>query len=423
MKFVLACYGMRGDVDPGVVVGRELLRRGHDVEIAVAPNLVGFAEAAGLKAVGCGLDSRVIAETQRKYWTCLSRSPWRVQELNRLGREVKVQTTRCWDEMAAALSSMADGTDLMVAGPIFEQPVVTVAESRRIPLATLHFFPVRPHGRLMPFLPAPVSRNGMLVNDWLTWRSMRKVEDVLRRERDLPNATASTPRRIFAGGALEIQAYDELCFPGLAGEWAQWARRRPLVGALSMGLPTAGDDEVLSWIAEGTAPIYFGFGSISVGSAADTIDMIGSACAQLGERALIGAGGTDFSNVAHSDQVKVVAMMDYATVFPQCRAVVHHGGGGTTAAGLRGGVPQVICWTLPDQPLWGAVVKRLKVGTARRFSATTETTLVADLRKVLAPQYRTRARGIGTRMTKPADSVAATADLLEEFARLRGAPA
>ena len=116
-------------------------------------------------------------------------------------------------------------------------------------------------------------------------------------------------------------------------------------------------------------------------------------------------------------------MMDYATVFPQCRAVVHHGGGGTTAAGLRGGVPQVICWTLPDQPLWGAVVKRLKVGTARRFSATTETTLVADLRKVLAPQYRTRARAIATRMTKPADSVTNTADLLEEFARLRGAPA
>jgi UDP:flavonoid glycosyltransferase YjiC (YdhE family) len=275
----------------------------------------------------------------------------------------------------------------------------------------------------MPFLPTPMSRTGMQMNDWLTWRSMRDVEDVLRRERGLPDATASAPRRIVDGGALEIQAYDELCFPGLAGEWAQRAARRPFVGSLTMGLPTARDDEVLSWIAEGTPPIYFGFGSISVGSAEETIDMISSACAKLGERALIGAGGTDFSNVAHSGQVKVVAMMDYATVFPQCRAVVHHGGGGTTAAGLRGGVPQVICWTLPDQPLWGAVVKRLKVGTARRFSATTETTLVSDLRKVLSPNYRTHARAIASQMTKPADSVAATADLLEEFARLRGASA
>ena len=43
MKFVLACYGARGDVEPSVAVGRELLRRGHDVRIALPPNLVGFA--------------------------------------------------------------------------------------------------------------------------------------------------------------------------------------------------------------------------------------------------------------------------------------------------------------------------------------------------------------------------------------------
>ena len=48
MKFVPAFYGTRGDVEPGVAVGRELLRRGHDVRIAVPPDLVGFAESAGL---------------------------------------------------------------------------------------------------------------------------------------------------------------------------------------------------------------------------------------------------------------------------------------------------------------------------------------------------------------------------------------
>ena len=56
MKFVLAFYGTRGDVEPGVAVGRELLRRGHDVRMAVPPDLVGFAEAAGLAAVAYGPD-------------------------------------------------------------------------------------------------------------------------------------------------------------------------------------------------------------------------------------------------------------------------------------------------------------------------------------------------------------------------------
>jgi UDP:flavonoid glycosyltransferase YjiC (YdhE family) len=99
--------------------------------------------------------------------------------------------------------------------------------------------------------------------------------------------------------------------------------------------------------------------------------------------------------------------------------VVHHGGAGTTAASLRAGVPTLILAMAVDQPFWGAQVKRLKVGTVRRFSATTRESLVADLRRILAPQYVTRAREIGDRMTKPADSVANTADLLEKLARCR----
>ena len=58
MKFVLAFYGTRGDVEPGIAVGRELRRRGHDVCMAVSPDLVGFAEAAGLAAVDYGPNVR-----------------------------------------------------------------------------------------------------------------------------------------------------------------------------------------------------------------------------------------------------------------------------------------------------------------------------------------------------------------------------
>ncbi|MGA9677782.1 MAG: glycosyl transferase family 1, partial [Mycobacterium sp.] len=55
----------------------------------------------------------------------------------------------------------------------------------------------------------------------------------------------------------------------------------------------------------------------------------------------------------------------------------------------------------------------------RRLSSTTEKSLVADLRRILDPKYVTRTREIATRMTKPAESVAAAADHLENFARLR----
>jgi UDP:flavonoid glycosyltransferase YjiC (YdhE family) len=419
MKFVLAFYGTRGDVEPGVAVGRELLRRGHDVRMAIPPDLVGFAESAGLAAVAYGPDNQEWLEATRNFWKRFFRNFWRIQELKRLLRESREPGIQYWGEMSSMLTSLVDGADLLLTGMSYQELAVNVAEYRDIPLATLLWFPVRVNGHVVPTLPAPLIRSAMTVYEWLVWRGVRKVEGTQRRELGLPKATSPAPRRIAEGGSLEIQAYDEVCFPGLAAEWAKWDGRRPFVGTLTIESPTGADEEVASWIAEGTPPIFFGFGSIPVESPANTIAMIGAACAQVGERALVCAGWSDFSNVPHFEHVKVVSAVNYAAVFPACRALVHHGGAGTTAAGLRAGVPTLILWMADVQLIWGAAVKRLKMGKARRFSSTTEKSLVADLRTILAPQYLARAREIATRMTEPAKSVTAAADLVEDFARLK----
>ena len=99
---------------------------------------------------------------------------------------------------------------------------------------------------------------------------------------------------------------------------------------------------------------------------------------------------------------------------------MHHGGAGTTAAGLRAGVPTLILWTAADQLVWGARHQTAEGGhRPALFDAPPEKSLVADLRQILAPQYVARAREVATRMTKPAESVAAAADLVENFARLK----
>jgi len=419
MRFVLANWGSRGEVEPCAAVGRELLARGHDACVVVPPDLVDFAEAAGLAAVGYGPDLHAILDAYREFWTCFFRYPWRIRELARLFRDVSEPLTRCREQISTTLTSLADGADLLFTGMNFEDVAANVAEYHDIPLVALHYFPLRANHQLLPFLPVPLGRSVMTVSEWLSWRGTKTVEDALRRELGLPPAAKPWPRRITERGSLEIQAYDEACFPGLAAEWAKYDGQRPFVGTLTLELPTDADEEVTSWIAAGTPPICFGFGSIPVESPADTLAMIGAACAQLGERALVCAAATDFSNAADFEHVKVVGTMNYAATFPACRAVVHHGGAGTTAAALRAGVPTLILWTGPDQLIWGDRVKRLKVGTARRFSTTTEKSLVADLRRILAPHYVARARELATRMTEPAKSVAAAADLVENFARLR----
>lgn len=415
MRFVLASYGGRGDIEPAVVVGRELQRRGHQVLMAVPPNLLGFTEAAGLEAVAYGLDSAEILDLQRRYFTEYSRTPWKRRELKEMARQTSEFAVRCWAEMATELAAVAAGADVLLTGLIFEQPAANVAESCGIPLATLHYFPVRAHGQLLPFLPPPLSRLLMRLNDWLAWRGTRVGEDAQRHTLGLPDAHTSAPQRIEERRSLEIQAYDEVCFPGLAAEWAGTATARPFVGALAMETPTDADDDTAAWIAAGSPPIFFGFGSVPLESPAATVAMIAAACARLGERAVIGCGGTDFGGVEQFEHVKVVGQVNYATIFPSCRAVVHHGGAGTLAACLRAGVPQLVLWTLPDQPFFAAQLRRLKVGVGRRFVATDERTLIADLGRILTPEYRARARALAPRITTPTASAAAAADLLEAF--------
>jgi len=385
MKVALAGYGSRGDVEPLAAVGRELRRRGHDVGIAVPPNMLGYVESAGLHAVAFG-----------------SEPPQPGDNSIDLMAQVVGHVTRAWAEWGTALTELADGADLLLTGKVEHGLAANVAEYYGIPLATLQYFPEgdSPLGGLLGHV-------------------TQEAADAQRRVLGLPQGTGPSTRP-----TLEIQAYDELCFPGLAAEWSQQCgmpRFRPFVGALTLALPADTDGEVLSWIAAGAPPIYFGFGSMPIPSPAETVAVISAACAQLGERALICSGPNDFSRVPHFDNVSVARAVNHSAVFPACRAIVHHGGCGTTAAAMRAAVPALILWhQVDDQPIWAAAVTQLKVGFGRAFSDSTLDSLVADLRRVLTPECVTRAREVAAQMTAPAESVARCADLLEEAVRLRG---
>ncbi len=230
MKFVLAAYGTRGDVEPFIVVGRELVRRGHEVRVAVAPNLVGDVEAAGLPAVAYGMDSQAVIDTHRDFWTNLFRNFWKIREVVRLWREIWEPGIESWQEMSAALTSLTEGADLLLTGISFQEGAANVAEYRNIPLVTLHTFPMRAHGQFLPILPARLGRSAMTALEWVHWRMTRKVENTQRRELGLPKATRPSPRRIAERGLLEIQPTTRFAFPG----WQPNGRNSVASGRLSV---------------------------------------------------------------------------------------------------------------------------------------------------------------------------------------------
>jgi UDP:flavonoid glycosyltransferase YjiC (YdhE family) len=414
MKFVLAAHGTRGDIEPCATVGVELQRRGHEVCMAVPPNLIDFVGSVGLSAVAYGPDTReqIVAVADFAHNALAVQNPVNVF---RAGKQLFVEG---WAEMGRTLASLAEGAELLVTGQTYHGVAANVAEYYDIPVVGLHHFPVRVNGQIgVPFLPspAPIVRSTTRAAWWLYAQTTKADDGAQRRELGLSRTTASAARRMAERGALEIQAYDEAMFPGLA---AEWKGRRPFVGALTLDLATHSDDEVASWISAGKPPIYFGFGSTPVQSPAETVTMISDACAELGERALIYSGANGSDPVPHPDHVKLVGLVNYTTILPTCRAAVHHGGAGTTAAGLRAGLPTLVLWDVADQVIWAAQVKQLKVGSAKRLTNITRKSLVARLRKILAPECVARARRIAPRMAKPAVSVGCAADLLEQTVRV-----
>ncbi len=204
MKFVVAGYGGRGDVEPCVAVSRELLRLGHDVRMAVPPNMLGFIESAGLAGVAYGPDSReemnpasdLVRNMMPKMRNPLSVVP-----------EVIEHVTQVKAEKGATLTSLAEGADLVLAGFNEQGLAANVAEYHGVPVAALHPFPER-----------------MWSSNWLFSRMTKVAEDAQRRALGLPEATEPSAR------SLDIQAYDKLCLPEVATQWTKKTSDSPSSG-------------------------------------------------------------------------------------------------------------------------------------------------------------------------------------------------
>ncbi len=147
MKFVLAGYGSRGDVEPCGAVGRELLRRGHDVCMAVPPDKLGFVESAGLTAVAYGPDTHKQMNTAMDFIG-------HVQNPMSVLPQIVERVTQVWAEKSTTLVSSADGADMLMAGMNEQRLAANVAEYYGIPLAAVHFFPapVLELGRLQSYI-------------------------------------------------------------------------------------------------------------------------------------------------------------------------------------------------------------------------------------------------------------------------------
>ena len=177
-------------------------------------------------------------------------------------------------------------------------------------------------------------------------------------KRRVSNSRSSTDRPIPVLHAFSPSVISEPAdWPETAKSTGYWFLDEPI-------LEWSPSPELLQFLANDSPPIYVGFGSIFGRDAMTTTKIVVDAITQAEVRAVVatGWGGLNITNIELPENVLAIESAPHDWLFPQVAAVVHHGGCGTTAAGLRAGKPTVICPFFGDQPFWGDIVHRLGVG-------------------------------------------------------------
>jgi UDP:flavonoid glycosyltransferase YjiC (YdhE family) len=363
MHITIVAVGSRGDVQPCVAVGLGLREAGYDVRLATHTI---FAELVDR----CGLGFAPIEGDPRQAMAGRSGQAWQKSGRNALRflRGIRGLTSR--DGFRRSLSDIVEacrGTDAILF-TLLGAPAYHVAEMMGVPSLYLLLQPItrsREHPSILaPALPLGSSYNWWthLISQGVFWRTVAGPINHWRRESlGLPPVPFWGPfDLVYERRTPFIYGFSEIVVPR-ARDWPEWhhiAGYWFLGGTKSWSPP----GDLVDFLTGGQKPIYVGFGSMSGRPARRLADLAIEAVTLAKQRAVMLGGWARAHERELPDHVFAIQSAPHEWLFPRVAAVVHHGGAGTTAAGLRAGVPSVITPFFGDQLYWGRRVYELGVG-------------------------------------------------------------
>ncbi|KAB8144515.1 glycosyltransferase family 1 protein [Chloroflexia bacterium SDU3-3] len=408
MRVLISTFGTYGDIQPFIALGRGLRDAGHEVALCASEEFQPLIESHGLSYA-----------FMRNTLLDLSRALLKGGTTFALLRQIKAAMRHLLEEEWRAAQLVQP--DLIVHHPkmlgsyhiaeklgiplVMAIPLPFYTPTRAFPNPFFGAWRLGPQFNLLSYhlntLSSAVATGmtNFFRQHTLGLPRQRRFADMLRREDGQP-----IPILYPYSPALLPRPDDFPAHVHVTGSWF-----------LDQAAEWQADPALCAFLSDGPPPVYVGFGSMSGKHANDRTRIVLDALSSAGQRGILACG---WGGLQATDLPKTAHLIDAAPhdwLFPQVVAVVHHGGAGTTAAGLRAGRPTVICPFLGDQPFWGAIVHARGLGPQpipqRRLSAGR---LAAAIHAAVSDAaMRRRAADMG-RQIQAEDGVGAAVAIIEQ---------
>ena len=213
--------------------------------------------------------------------------------------------------------------------------------------------------------------------------------------------------------------------PGLIPKPADWGPEIDIAGFVFLDLASSfkPPDPLAKFLEPGEPPVYIGFGSIVVDDPDKFTTLIFEAVKKAGVRALVSKGWGGLGDEGNTpDNIFMLENTPHDWLFPRVSAVVHHGGAGTTAIGLKCGKPTMIVPFFGDQPFWGDMVSKAGAGAdqAIPYKQLTVDALAEGIKQCLSPEAKAAAEKIAQDIAEEGDGAKNAVDSFHRHLPMKG---
>jgi UDP:flavonoid glycosyltransferase YjiC (YdhE family) len=399
-------WGSHGDIRPFLALAEGLQAAGNDVHLVItcvdSSAYEGMTSATGVKI--SVVASPVLTPEQQE---SVGRTAYEIRNpMTQMATILRLCLAPVEDAMFEAARRLCAESDVLI-GHFFMHPLQIAAEAAGRPyVSVLLSHSVIPSDFDHPVAVPGAGRRVHRMLWWLTRmllnRTLKHYPDRLRRQIGLP-PLRDIITQVWLSQTLTLVAVSPtIC--RVQPDWPEFIRVCGFLDTPNLAMEGQVPAGLAAFLAAGDAPVYMTFGSwmpCDLAGQTSALRLLTDAARRAGCRAIIQAPSAAACGFHSGDDILYVATAPHHAIFPHCRAVVHHGGAGTTQSAMRAGKPSIVVANISEQEHWGRELRRLGIGgrPARRRSVTAPA-LARRIREVLAsPAMAARASDIASAMT------------------------